>query len=251
MILLKALITGASSGIGREIARLLAARGYELVIAARREDRLEELKKTLGVPCKIACTDLSVRTEAERLFEENRDVDVLVNNAGFGVFGAFDETPLSRECEMLDVNILALHILMKLYLAEFKKRGSGRILNVSSSASFFPGPMFSSYYASKAYVTRLSLAVREELRREKSPVTVSVLCPGPVRTEFNDVAGVKFGIGSVSPQYAARAAVDGMFKGKGIITPSLATGFTRFISKLVPDSLAARVVYVLQKKKEK
>lgn len=251
MILLKALITGASSGIGREIARLLAARGYELVIAARREDRLEELKRTLGVPCKIACTDLSVRTEAERLFEENRDVDVLVNNAGFGVFGAFDETQLSRECEMLDVNILALHILMKLYLAEFKKRGSGRILNVSSSASFFPGPMFSSYYASKAYVTRLSLAVREELRREKSPVTVSVLCPGPVRTEFNDVAGVKFGIGSVSPQYAARAAVDGMFKGKGIITPSLATGFTRFISKLVPDSLAARVVYVLQKKKEK
>lgn len=251
MILLKALITGASSGIGREIARLLAARGYELVIAARREDRLEELKKTLGVPCKIACTDLSVRTEAERLFEENRDVDILVNNAGFGVFGAFDETPLSRECKMLDVNILALHILMKLYLAEFKKRGSGRILNVSSSASFFPGPMFSSYYASKAYVTRLSLAVREELRREKSPVTVSVLCPGPVRTEFNDVAGVKFGIGSVSPQYAARTAVDGMFKGKGIITPSLATGFTRFISKLVPDSLAARVVYVLQKKKEK
>ncbi len=251
MILLKALITGASSGIGREIARLLAARGYELVIAARREDRLEELKKTLDVPCKIACTDLSVRTEAERLFEENRDVDVLVNNAGFGVFGAFDETQLSRECEMLDVNILALHILMKLYLAEFKKRGSGRILNVSSSASFFPGPMFSSYYASKAYVTRLSLAVREELRREKSPVTVSVLCPGPVRTEFNDVAGVKFGIGSVSPQYAARAAVDGMFKGKGIITPSLATGFTRFLSKLVPDSLAARVVYILQKKKEK
>ncbi len=251
MILLKALITGASSGIGREIARLLAARGYELVIAARREDRLEELKRTLGVPCKIACTDLSVRTEAERLFEENRDVDVLVNNAGFGVFGAFDETQLSRECEMLDVNILALHILMKLYLAEFKKRGSGRILNVSSSASFFPGPMFSSYYASKAYVTRLSLAVREELRREKSPITVSVLCPGPVRTEFNDVAGVKFGIGSVSPQYAARAAVDGMFKGKGIITPSLATGFTRFISKLVPDSLAARVVYILQKKKEK
>ena len=251
MILLKALITGASSGIGREIARLLAARGYDLVIAARREDRLEELKRTLGVPCKIACTDLSVRTEAERLFEENRDVDVLVNNAGFGVFGAFDETQLSRECEMLDVNILALHILMKLYLAEFKKRGSGRILNVSSSASFFPGPMFSSYYASKAYVTRLSLAVREELRREKSPITVSVLCPGPVRTEFNDVAGVKFGIGSVSPQYAARAAVDGMFKGKGIITPSLATGFTRFISKLVPDSLAARVVYILQKKKEK
>jgi len=251
VILLKALITGASSGIGREIARLLAARGYELVIAARREDRLEELKRTLGVPCKIACTDLSVRTEAERLFEENCDVDVLVNNAGFGVFGAFDETQLSRECEMLDVNILALHILMKLYLAEFKKRGSGRILNVSSSASFFPGPMFSSYYASKAYVTRLSLAVREELRREKSPVTVSVLCPGPVRTEFNDVAGVKFGIGSVSPQYAARAAVDGMFKGKGIITPSLATGFTRFISKLVPDSLAARVVYILQKKKEK
>ena len=132
MILLKALITGASSGIGREIARLLAARGYELVIAARREDRLEELKRTLGVPCKIACTDLSVRTEAERLFEENRDVDVLVNNAGFGVFGAFDETQLSRECEMLDVNILALHILMKLYLAEFKKRVKG-ICNAAES----------------------------------------------------------------------------------------------------------------------
>lgn len=247
---MKALITGASSGIGREIAILLAQRGYELVLAARREDRLEELKNRLAVPCKTVCVDLSVSCEAEKLYSENRDIDILVNNAGFGVFGAFDKTSLEREREMLNVNIIALHTLTKLYLAEFKRRGSGRILNISSSASFFPGPMFASYYASKAYVTRLSLAVREELRREKSPVTISVLCPGPVRTEFNDVAGVKFGIGSISAQQAARAAVEGMFKGKAIITPSFTTGFTRFISKLVPDSVSARFVYMLQKKKE-
>ena len=245
----KALITGASSGIGREMARILAGMGYELVITARRGDRLEELKNELSVPCKTVTADLSDRETPARLFEDNRDAEILINNAGFGVFGAFDIAALSREEQMLDVNIYALHTLTKLFTTEFKKRGRGRVLNVSSSASFFPGPMFSSYYASKAYVTRLSLAISEELRREKSPVTVSILCPGPVRTEFNDVAGVKFGIGSISPQKAARAGIDGMMKGKKLIIPSFGIKCTRLLSKLCPESVSARVVYTLQKRK--
>ncbi|MBR1969570.1 MAG: SDR family oxidoreductase [Clostridia bacterium] len=247
---MKALITGASSGIGKEIAKILSEKGYSIVITARRENLLCELASSIKGECKIVCADLSKEEDIKRLFEENKDIDVLVNNAGFGVFGEFDKTDLSREDEMINVNIKAVHFLTKLYLAEFKKRGGGKILNVASSAAFFPGPKFSSYYASKAYVYRLSVALSEELRREKSGVTVSVFCPGPVKTEFNATAGVKFGIGAISAFDAAESAVRGMLKGKRVITPDFKTACLRFFSSFIPDSLQARIVYKLQEKKE-
>lgn len=247
---MKALITGASSGIGKEIAKILSEKGYSLVIAARRENLLCNLASTLNGECKTVCCDLSKEEDIKSLFEENKDIDILVNNAGFGVFGEFDKTDLSRENEMINLNIKAVHFLTKLYMAEFKKRGCGRILNVASSAAFFPGPKFSSYYASKAYVYRLSIALSEELRREKSPVTISVFCPGPVRTEFNATAGVKFGIGSISAFDAADSAVRGMLRGKRVITPDFKTACLRFFSSLIPDSISARIVYKLQEKKE-
>ena len=246
---MKALITGASSGIGKEIARILSEKGYDVVITARRENLLNDLKAELKTECKIVRADLSKEDDVKKLFEDNKDIDILVNNAGFGVFGEFDKTDLSRELEMINLNITALHMLTKRYMAEFKKRGSGKILNVASSAAFFPGPKFSSYYASKAYVYRLSIALAEELRREKSPVTVSVFCPGPVRTEFNSTAGVKFGIGSISAFEAAKSAVCGMLKGKRVITPDFKTACLKSLSALVPDCVAARIVYKLQEKK--
>lgn len=241
----KALVTGASSGIGAEIAKILSDKGYYVILVARRKEKLEEVKAQLK-ECEIFVADLSKSDAVESVFEKHRDIDVLVNNAGFGVFGEFDKTDFARESEMIDLNIKALHHLTKLYLSEFKSKGSGKILNVASTAAFFPGPKFSSYYASKAYVYRLSIALCEELRREKSPITLSVFCPGPVRTEFNDVAGVKFGINSISAQYAAKIAVDGMLKGKTVIVPSFLIKATRFFSKLIPDRILARIVYYLQ-----
>ena len=246
----KAVITGASSGIGKEMAILLAERGYSLVLAARREALLKDLASKLDVPCKIAVTDLRDETAIYTLFEENRDADILINNAGFGVFGKFTSTDFKKESEMIDVNIKALHLLTKLYLTEFKKRGRGKILNVASSASFFPGPLFSSYYASKAYVLRLSRAIGEELRREKSKITISVLCPGPVDTEFNDVANVKFSIGALSAKEVAKIGINGMMRGKRVIVPGFGIKCTRILSKIVPDFITEKIVYRIQKSKQ-
>lgn len=159
----KAAVTGASSGIGRDIARELAGRGYALILIARREERLRALAEELPVPVEVLPADLSRRETclevAGRLRKEG--LDVLVNDAGRGLFGTFDETDLEGELALLDLNITALHILMKAVLPGMKARGSGHILNVASSAAFLPGPLLSSYYASKAYVLRLSMAVAE------------------------------------------------------------------------------------------
>ena len=247
---MKALITGASSGIGREFAYRLADMGYDLVIAARRRERLEEIKQKLnGRKVEICICDLTKREECEKLFESHKDIDLLINNAGFGVFGEFDETPLGRELEMLDVNICAVHILTKLYYIEMVRRNSGYILNVASSAAFFPGPLFSSYYASKAYVLRLTQALSYELKKKKSSVRVGALCPGPVDTEFNSVAGVRFGVGSVTAGYAAEYALKKLFGGSVVIVPSLQIKFTHFLSKITPAFISEKIVYRIQKAK--
>lgn len=246
---MKALITGASSGIGREIARYLSNMGIETVLVARREDRLRELSESLSFPSEIIPLDLSVPGEAEKLFEMAPDIDILINNAGFGVFGEFDKTPLDRELELISVNITALHTLTKLYLNEFKKKNSGYILNISSLASFFPGPIFASYYASKAYVMRLSAAIYQELKKAKSNVKISCLCPGPVSTEFGSVAGVKFlGVG-MNAAKVAEIAVKGMFKGKRMIVPGFLMKACRFLSKVLPERLSAKVVMLIQSAK--
>lgn len=246
----KALITGASSGIGEQMARILSAMGYETLLVARRKERLEKLKGELPSPSEVVQADLSDMESVKQLARSYPDIDILINNAGFGVFGEFTSTDFESESKMLDVNIRALHYLTKAYLPSMKKRG-GKILNVASTAAFFPGPMFSSYYASKAYVLRLSLAIREELRREKAPVTVSVLCPGPVRTEFDSVAGVNFGIGSISAEYAAKKAMAGMLRGKAVIVPSIGIKLSRLFSGIIPATISAKIVYHLQKAKQR
>ena len=193
-----ALVTGASSGIGRDIARSLAKHGINVIITARRRDRLEELKKELtesyGVKVHIIAADISDMAQCRELHRRVKkySIDIFVNNAGFGVFGDLTDTDLDRELAELDVNVKAFHTLFKLFLQDFRKRDYGYILNTASSAGFFPGPHFSSYYASKAYVVRMTQAVHEELRAARSHVSVSMLCPGPVNTEFMDKARVDF-----------------------------------------------------------
>lgn len=176
---MKALITGATSGIGKAIAQELSRRGVSLILTGRNENALLQMQETLPVHTEIIALDLAENQAPFTLYEfcKNKHVDILVNNAGFGVFGEFTETALQEELELLQVNVRALHILTKLFLRDFKKRNFGRILNVASSAGFLTGPLFFSYYASKNYVVRLSLAIAEELRREKSRVTISILCP--------------------------------------------------------------------------
>ena len=191
---MKALITGASSGIGKNIAYELARRGIDLIIVARSKDKLLEIKKNVKVNVEVLEFDLSILENVYKLYEKvkNKNIDILINNAGFGLFGLFSETDLDRELEMIDLNIKAYHVLTKLFLQDFKKRDSGYILNVCSSAGFMAGPRLSTYYATKNYVTKLTMAINEELRHDKSNVVVCALCPGPVNTNFNKVAHGEF-----------------------------------------------------------
>lgn len=248
---MKALITGASSGIGRDMARYLSSKGWELILTARSTEKLEKLSHELKTRTEIITLDLSDEKQVYELYERCRrqSIDLLVNNAGYGIFGSFDKTDLKDELDLINVNIKAVHILTKLFLRDFKRKNSGRILNVASSAGFLTGPLLSSYYASKNYVVRLSLAINEELRRSKSRVKISVFCPGPVDTNFNSRAGVSFSLKPISSRFAAKYAIDRCLEGRTIIipTPSMALGI--IAARFVPDKLAAAVIYNLQKKK--
>lgn len=249
-----ALVTGASSGIGRECARALAERGYDLILTARNEIRLARIKSALeqkGVKVHVIAADLSRREECFSLYEKTKDlhVDFLVNCAGLGVYGKFRDTSLERELNLIDVNITALHILTKLFLCDMLRRDSGVILNVGSSAGFMAGPTFSSYYASKNYVVRLTEAIHEELRHDHSHVKISVLCPGPVETEFDRHADVKKSMHGLNPADVAELGVRGALKGKMVIVPGLSMKVGLFFTHLMPEHLMTEVTYLIQSRK--
>ena len=250
---MKALITGASSGIGRDMARLLHGKGIELWLVARRENRLVELKEDFGEGIHILTLDLCREENCYTLYSELKDenIDIVINNAGFGQFGFFTDVALDRELEMIDLNIRAPHILTKLFLKDFEERGNGYILNVASSAAFLPGPLMSVYYSTKAYLYRLTLAIYEELRRKNSGVYVGVLCPGPVETEFNSRAGVRFSIKSLTSEAVARYAVKKMFKKKLVIIPGLTVRLGTIFQRFVPTKLLLKISYHIQHSKEK
>ena len=250
---MKALVTGASSGIGYEISKYLAKRGYDIIVVSRNRQALENLKEEIKTNVQIVCMDLSVVDNCVKLYENFKDenIDVLINNAGFGMYGNFDILDMNKEIEMINVNILACDILTKLFLKDMKKRDSGYILNVGSIAGFMPGPLMSSYYASKSYVVKLTQAIRKELKKSKSGVSVSVLCPGPVNTNFNNTAGVKFAVRPLSSEYVAKYAVDMLFKKKLVIVPGFTIKLARFFSKFTPDNILAEITYYIQTKKDK
>ena len=250
---MKALITGASSGIGRDMARVLSKKGYDLILVARNEDKLNELKKELDTDVQIISMDLGESDNCKKLYEKVKEdnIDILINNAGFGLIGSFRKTDIDKELDMIDLNIKAVHILTKLFLNDFIKRDSGYILNVSSSASFQPGPLMATYYSTKAYVTHLTLALYEELRKLNSNVKISCLCPGPVDTNFNNVANCEFKIKSLSSEYVAKYAIDKMFKNKLMIIPGLNIKLAYFFGRFVSTKLKLKITYNIQYRKTK
>lgn len=250
---MKALITGASSGIGKDMAKYLASLGYDLILVGRRKGNLLDLKKELNVNVKVMPLDLSEFDNVEELYNEVKkdDIDILINNAGFGLFGEFHKTDVETEMKMINVNIKQVHYLTKMFLRDFYKKDKGYILNVASSAGFMAGPKLSTYYATKNYVLRLSQAIYEELRRNKSNVHISVLCPGPVDTEFNKVAHGEFHTKSASSEYVAKYAIDKMLKNKLIIIPTLRMKVAIFLTRLVPTKLLLKITYNIQDRKIK
>lgn len=246
---MKALITGASSGMGRDMAKILSQKGYDLILVARDEKKLEEVKKQLKTETKIVVMDISNEENCKKIYEENKDIDILINNAGFGDCGHFEETSLDKDIQMIHTNIIAYHILTKLYLKEMIKKDSGKILNVASIAGFMPGPLMTTYYSTKNYVVRFSESIREELRRKKSKVQISILCPGPVDTNFNKVAEVEFALKGLSSEYVAKYAINKFFKGKFYIVPGWKIKLARIGAKLAPASFVAKISYNMQKRK--
>lgn len=245
------LITGASSGIGKDMARIFHQMGHTLYLVARREALLSKLKAELDDAPEIIVLDLSEEENCYTLYEmlKDKNINVLINNAGFGAFGEFTDIPLDRELEMVDLNIRAVHILTKKFLADFKARDFGYILNVASSAAFLPGPLMSVYYATKAYVQRLTLAIHEELRRSKSRVYVGVLCPGPVDTEFNKTANVRFNLKSLQSEAVAAYAIKKMLRKKLVIIPGLIIRMGVFFQRFLPTKLLLKIAYGIQKNK--
>ncbi|HIS11564.1 MAG TPA: SDR family oxidoreductase [Candidatus Onthocola stercoravium] len=248
---MKSLITGASSGIGKNMAYYLASKNIDLILVARNKKEMERIKKELNVNVKIISLDLTKEENVYKLYEETKDdnIDILINNAGFGLFGTFTETNLDRELEMIDLNIKAYHILTKLFLRDFIKKDSGYILNVCSSAGFMAGPRLSTYYATKNYITKLTMAINEELRQAGSNVSISALCPGPVNTNFNKVAHGEFSIREADPAYVAKYAIDKMFARKMLIVPTFKMKLTLFASRFAPYRLQLLIAYHIQGKK--
>lgn len=250
---MKALITGASSGIGRDIAHVLSSKGYSLILVARNQERLLQLQKTLQTPSTVIPLDLSIPEHCFMLYQKvkKEKIEVLINNAGYGIFGEFLKTDLEQELNLIDLNIKAVHILTKLFLKDFVAQDRGFILNVSSSAAFLPGPLLSSYYASKAYVLRLTEAVDAELKKRGSKVSVSALCPGPVQTNFDERAGVSFSLPGLSSSQVASYAVKKMFQKKRIIIPGGLMKLSYGLEKIAPESILTQAAYHIQHKKER
>ena len=246
-----ALITGASSGIGRDMARVLSEMGYDLILVARRKTKLQALKKELNTNVECIVMDISTTFNCMELYQEvkDKDIDIVINNAGFGLFGEFNDTNLDKELDMIDLNIKSVHTLTKLFLKDFIKKDKGYILNVASSAAFLPGPLMSTYYATKAYVFRLTEAIHEELRKTKSNVYIGVLCPGPVNTEFNKVAKVSFSLSGLDSREVAEYAIKKMLHKKMVIIPGIKMKVGKFLTRFASEQLLLKSAYRIQNKK--
>lgn len=244
-----ALITGASGGIGKEMAKILGKKGYNLILVSRDENKLKELATEINTQVTIIPMDLSEKRNCFRLHSMAKNIDILINNAGFGQWGEFYYSSLRQELNMIDLNVTALHILTKLYLRDFVKKNKGHILNVASVAAFGSGPLMATYYATKAYVYKLTTAINEELRQRRSKVHISVFCPGPIATEFNNRANVSFSINPMSADYAAKRALVGMFLRKTVILPKLTDYLIMIACKFAPLRLVLIACYHIQHSK--
>lgn len=253
------LITGGSSGIGYRLAREFARHGYHLVLVARNASKLQRIKEEVepefGVDVKIIPADLTEDDAAARIFRtiqsENFPVDILVNNAGYALLGNFTKTDWVTESRMIRLNVVALTELTKLFLPEMVKQGNGRILNVASTASFFPGPSMAVYYATKAYVLSFSLALWSELK--DSGVNVTTLCPGPTASDFQKTAGLT---GSrmtemylMDAEKVAKDAYRGLMRSKRLVIPGFLNKISVYFGRLIPYRLLMWLLKYLHEKK--
>ena len=250
-----ALITGASSGIGLELAREFASHRHDVILVARSEEKLRALARELesnGVRADVVAADLSSpsspRTIVEAFASQGREIDVLVNNAGYGLFGRFLETPLATELDMIQVNIVALTELTKRVLPGMIARKRGRILNLASTAAFLPGPLMAVYYATKAYVLSFSEAIATEL--EGTGVTVTALCPGPTASGFQAAARVgesKLFAGRLpTAADVARFGYEATMAGDAVAVPGLTNKLTAELHRFFPRSLVRKMVQRVQ-----
>lgn len=251
---LTALITGASSGIGKELARIHAAKGGNVVLVARRETELRALKREIEhdfkVDVHIFPCDLSQSKAAQEVYDfchnQGIQIDYLMNNAGFGGQGNFIDRPLEKDLEMIHLNVETLVALSHLFLQDMKKRGSGKILNTASTAGFLPGPLQATYFATKAFVVSFSQSIAHELKPYN--ISVTALCPGPVKTEFEKVAGFEGGNMFEKAATAYDTALKGynaMLKGKQIIISDRQIGFLiRFVLPFLPTRLLSGMVQI-------
>lgn len=248
---MKALVTGASSGIGKDIAIYLSKLGYDLILVSRDINKLKETAEEIKTNVVLYHADLSRKENCFKLYDnfKNEDIDILVNNAGFGLFGNTWELDIDKELKMIDLNIVAVHILTKLFLKDMVEKDKGYILNVASSAGFLAGPILNTYYATKNYVTKWTMGIYEELRKVKSNVHVSCLCPGPVNTNFNKVAGGSFNMKALDSKYVARYGIDKMLKRKLIIVPGITVKLGLFFNRFISNRMSLKIVYRIQKKK--
>ena len=255
-----ALITGATTGIGFEFAKLLAADGYNLVLIARDEQKLKQIaadsQTKFNISVNIYPKDLSVTSDTENVVRQVREevgpIDILVNNAGFGISGPFVETDLARELEMIQLNVLSVVVLTKLFAREMVQRRHGKILNVASTAAFQPGPFMAIYYATKAFVLSFSEGLAEELK--DSGVTVTALCPGPTATEFSKRAEIeksKLFKGGIIPVLdavtVAKIGYDGLIKGQRLVIPGLINKIGVLALRSIPRRLITQITKLLNK----
>ena len=246
---MKALITGASSGIGLEMAKYLSSLGHEVILVAKDEKKLNDVKEAMPTDTKVYCYDLSVIDNCFLLYDKVKDekIDIVINNAGYGIFGDYEMDNIDREMNMIDLNVKCLHILTKLFV---NNKNTKYIMNVASSAGLMRGgPLMSGYYATKSYVCSYSFALYEELRRRGVDKHISVLCPGPVNTNFNKVANVKFNIKSLEAPEVAKYAIDKMFKNKLLIIPGATVRMGVFLSRFLPLKALLKITYNIQDKK--
>lgn len=251
-----ALITGASGGIGYELAKIFAKEKWNLILVARTSDRLREIQQNLskdfGIKVTVLVKDLAQPNAAEEVYREVQKqslaVDVLVNNAGFGAYGPFSQIGLKVQMEMIALNITTLTHLARLFLPEMIRRKRGRILNVASTAAFQPGPLMAVYYATKAYVLSFSEALASELRN--SGVTVTCLCPGFTESEFQKHANLKetalMKIGKMNAGTVARIGYRGLMQGKSLVIAGRRNHLLAFAARLGPRKLVTWIVHTLQ-----
>ncbi len=246
-------VTGASSGIGYEFSLAFSKLGYGVILVARREERLKELSSKLATEAIVLVHDLAKTEECYALMEEIKkyDIEWFINNAGFGDCGILVENDTVKGLEMIDVNIKCTYLLTKLMLEQFWKFNHGNILNVSSIAGLYPaGPYMANYYASKAYVCSFSSAMMKEIKDYKKNIYIGVLCPGPVNTEFNQVANVKFALKGISVEKCVAYAMKKMRRKKQVIIPHMLLRLSMFVQRFVPRKCVIAITSHQQKKKK-